>query len=503
VLVFILLFQYFSFSQSLEDKVGQLFIVGIHGKQLTPTSLKQLNTIKPGGIILFRHNLSTPYGTYKFNSSLNDWAEKNALLPLLIGTDQEGGVVSRIKTIPRAPSAAILGRQQNMSRIENYATAVGQLMRAYGFNLNFAPVLDQTTSSYSDFIGTRAFSYDLDRIVNSSSAFATGIKRQGILTVGKHFPGHGNVLVDSHVGLPEVNLTKQQISSSSAIPFIELYKKDLLDAVMVGHLSFPKIDPRKIPATFSKPILNDFLRNDLSYQGLIITDDIEMKAAGISEDPAERAILALEAGADMIMVAWNPKSQIAAFEGIVNAVKSGRVTMERIHESLNRIQTAKTYLKPFPKWNDVTSFTQGLQNIPWARAVAGVESQSIDLLSLRAKLKSLDKNQLLVASADKRFLQKYPSAQKIWIEAATSIESVEQLLVDGGVLLFHSTSPKTVDLLSSLSPKLRSQVVVINSSRPEIKDSGYLFVANLLERSLRAERLVQRELQTRNPASAY
>jgi beta-N-acetylhexosaminidase len=503
VLVFILFFLFFSFSQSLEDKVGQLFIVGIQGKQLTHSSVKQLEIIKPGGVILFRHNLSTPYGTYKFNLSLNKWADKNTLFPLLIGTDQEGGVVSRIKTIPRSPSAALLGRQQNMDRIEDYAQAVGQLMRAYGFNLNFAPVLDQTTSNYSDFIGTRAFSYDLDRIVNSSSAFAKGIKRQGILTVGKHFPGHGNVLVDSHFGLPEIHLTKQQISSSSALPFIELYKKDLLDAVMIGHLAFPKIDPRKIPATFSKPILNDFLRNDLSYQGLIITDDIEMKAAGISDDPGERAILALEAGADMIMVAWNPKSQIAAFEGVVNAVKSGRVTLERIHESLNRIQTAKSYLKPFPEWANVKDFTKSLRAIPWAKAVAGVQSQTIDISGLRAKLKALDRNQVIVASADRRFLQKYPEAQTIWIQSSTSIEALEQKLMGGRVMLFHSTSPKTVSLLHTLSPKLKSQVLVINSSRPEISDSGYLFVANLLERSIQTERLVQRVLLNRSPASAY
>lgn len=502
MLAFFILLQ-FAFSQSLEDKVGQLFIIGISGKSLNKNNISQLEKIKPGGIILFKHNIETAFQTYRFNTSLQSWAESKALFPLLIGTDQEGGVVNRIRTYPKSPSAAVLGKQTNLAHVESYGSVLGRLMHLYGFNLNFAPVLDQTTSDYADFIGTRAFSPDLSRIISSSSAFAKGLKGQGILTVGKHFPGHGRVNIDSHLALPEVHLSKEEIASTSAKPFLELYKKDLLDAVMIGHLSFPKLDNRKIPATFSKPVLDGFLRNDLSYQGLIITDDIEMKAAGISEDPGERAILAIEAGVDMIMIAWNANSQVRAHQAVVNAVRSGRLSLERIHESLNRIQTAKTYLKKSPKPVSQKEFFALINQIPWAKTVEKVNSPPINLNLLRTKISQSDEDSVLVMSPDTQFLDSFAGAKKILITASTKVDALEAAIQSDGLMVFHATSPKLVSMVKNLSPKLRSQVIVINSSRPALQEAGFLFVANFLERSRIAEQKIRHEvIKTRLPSSS-
>ncbi|MCB0347788.1 MAG: beta-N-acetylhexosaminidase [Bdellovibrionales bacterium] len=504
MLVFILLFQYFTFAteQSIEEKVGQLFIIGINGKSLTSTTKEQLDKIKPGGVILFRHNISSPYGTYKLNASLQAWANKSSLSPLLIGVDQEGGVVNRIKTYPKAPSAAIIGKQLNTNKITDYASALGNLLYDYGFNLNFAPVLDQTTANYGDFIGTRSFSPNMGRLITASSAFAKGLKSQGVLTVGKHFPGHGRISVDSHVSLPKINLDADQLTQTSAKPFIHLYKNNLLDAVMVGHLSFPKIDSSSLPATFSRPLLTGYMRDTILYQGLIITDDIEMKAAGISERPEERAVLAIEAGADMIMVAWNPKSQLAAYKGILDAVKSGRITIQRINESINRIQTAKSTIKPIQHWTTIGAFKNAIQKIPWAKAVTAIKLPDVNVTSLRTKLSVYEDSRVTVASADPAFLKSYSKYNKILIHENSEIDTIEESIDSKTLLVYHSTSPKTYRLLSSLSPKLKSQIIVINSSRPEIQDDNYFFVANFFERSKRLEGIVMSELKSlRSPAS--
>ncbi len=504
MLVFILLIQFIAHSGelNLEDKVGQLFIIGIQGKNLTTNTKNQLNSINPGGVILFKHNISTPYKTYLLNRSLNEWSIQHSFLPLMIGVDQEGGIVNRIKVYPKAPSAAVVGKQESPEKITAYASALSNLMHTYGFNLNFAPVLDQTTSNYGDFIGTRSFSSDMNKLISASSAFAKGLKNNGILTVGKHFPGHGKIHVDSHVSLPTINLSAEQLTSTAARPFIHLYKNNLLDAVMVGHLSFPLIDPSNLPATFSKPLLTKYLRETISYQGLIITDDIEMKAAGISDDPGERAILALEAGADMIMVAWNPKSQLSAYKGLLNAVKSGRVSEQRINESINRIQTAKSNIKPFSRWRNKKEFISAMQRIPWRKSVEEVKQPNIDLSILRAKLLANDNSVISVVSADPIFLKLHKRFEGVQLTGLIPIDKIEGLIKTDTLLVYHSTSPKTHKLLSSLSPKLKSQIIVINSSRPEILDDGYFYVVNFFERSKHLEGIVMSELNlSRQPSS--
>lgn len=492
-----------SFSLSLEEKVGQLFIVGVEGKQLRPSTIQKIKDIKPGGIILFRHNLSLPYETYLFNQSLQNIAVKNSLPPFLIGIDQEGGVVSRIPTSPRAPSAAVVGRQQDQNKIFRYGKALGELLQVYGFNMNFAPVLDQTTHSYSDFIGTRSFSYNLDRIILSSSSFAKGLKASAIATVGKHFPGHGRISTDSHKALPSLPLAAEDLEQTSARPFIELYKRNLLDAVMVGHLSFPKIDPLNLPATFSRPLLHGLLRERMGFQGLIITDDIEMKAAGITNDAGERAVLAIEAGVDMIMVAWNPKSQIKAYNGVLQAVRSGRISEERIRQSYERIKKIKSLTSSPRKFSSKESFNAALKQIPWATSVYAVRDKSVDLKVLKTKVALNKSQQTIIASADHDFLKSSGIEKSILLNHSQQTDQIEQLLTGDAILIFHSTSPKTFNLLQSISPKLKERIIVINSSRPTVVEETYLHVINLLERSPFVENTIIKEIKNlRAPASA-
>lgn len=329
-------------SLPLKTKIGQLLMVGFMGTKIESSLGSLIERVQPGAVLVFKRNIESA----RQISTLNQQAQRRSIqtshLPLLISVDQEGGDVIRIVTAPPLPSALALGKTHDLSLIERAGRATGLLLKTLGFNMNLAPVLDLADPTQHRFIGSRSFGAEAEAVSKDGRSFAAGLAASGILATAKHFPGHGSVTEDSHLQTPLVNKNLFDLRSRDFLPFSEFQRStDKPRAIMIAHVVFSALDPTGMPATFSKPILTDLLRGQLGFNGLIVTDDIEMGGAQFIPDIRERAIRAIEAGADIIMVGWNAQVQASIAEGLMRAVQTKRISEARLHQSLVRIFAAK------------------------------------------------------------------------------------------------------------------------------------------------------------------
>jgi len=327
---------------SVRKKIGQLFLFGFQGHSMHEGLRDTIKDLAPGGVLVFGRNLQSAQQISDLIAAAQDTSLKTSRLPLLVATDQEGGDVIRIKTAMPLPSALALGKAGREDITEAAGRATGKLLKTLGFNMNLAPVLDIADPEHQAFIGTRTYGAEPDLAGKMGVSFSAGLIQAGVLPTGKHFPGHGGVIQDSHQALPEKDVSREELASLDLVPFNDMQQRLANNwAVMLAHVAFPKIDPTRMPATFSKPIVSDLLRGELGFRGLVITDDIHMAGAAAVHDTRERVLRAIEAGADMIVVAWNRKLQRQLVEAVETAVKSGRLPIARVNESVRRILTVK------------------------------------------------------------------------------------------------------------------------------------------------------------------
>lgn len=321
---------------------GQLLFVGIHGKSFNSSIKQKIKSIKPGGIILFGSNIkNTKEASVLIKKINNEYDRLNIPRPF-IAVDQEGGYVTRIKTKPLLPSPALLGHLGDEEQIREISYQNSKLLRNIGFNMNFAPVLDVQSTHGNEFIGSRSFSKDPQEVGNMGERVVEGANEALVISTAKHFPGHGDVSVDSHKALPISYKNIPELESKEIIPYKEMIEENKLPAIMIGHIAFPKIDSKGLPASFSKKIIKDYLQKTLSYKGLIITDDIQMKGADISPDTKYRTRLSLDAGVDMVMLAWNPKAQADAYSKILSDLKYDQEFLKDSKEKFSKIIRLKS-----------------------------------------------------------------------------------------------------------------------------------------------------------------
>lgn len=326
----------------IRKKVGQLFLLGFQGQSMSQGLRETIKDLAPGGVLVFGRNLQSAQQISELIASAQEASLKSSRLPLLVATDQEGGDVIRIKTAMPLPSALALGKAGREDITEAAGRATGKLLKTLGFNMNLAPVLDVADPEHQAFIGTRTFGAEPDLAGKMGVSFSAGLIQAGVLPTGKHFPGHGGVIQDSHQVLPEKDISREELMNLDLVPFNEMQQRLANNwAVMLAHVAFPKIDPSHMPATFSKPIVGDLLRGELGFRGLVITDDIDMAGASAVHDTRERVLRAIEADADMIVVAWNRKLQSQLVDSLEAAVKNGRLSVARINESVRRILAVK------------------------------------------------------------------------------------------------------------------------------------------------------------------
>ncbi|MCH2532972.1 MAG: hypothetical protein MK008_00855 [Bdellovibrionales bacterium] len=342
------------FSVTVEQKIGQLLVLGTPESQMNHRLMSHLSSIKPGGIILFKRNIKSHKQVIELNKALHKLNDLNSEHPLFVMTDQEGGSVTRIHIENHSiPSAAELGQMNNYKLTASMGYFTGILLETLGFNMNLAPVVD-LSGSYKNFIGSRSFGSDPNLVFNHAMAFSKAMKKYNVLSTLKLFPGHGNTEVDSHLETPEKSESLKELLSSDLFPFHLASKSKFPYVIMSSHIRLSNVDKSRMPATFSKKIINDLLIEKLKFNGLVITDDLLMQGTSI-ESVGRKAELALRAGNHLIMFAWSPKKQHEAFRYLVNLAHEDPQFLNIIEHRYNKVVAFKSsFLKSNEFWKRPT-----------------------------------------------------------------------------------------------------------------------------------------------------
>lgn len=326
-------------SLSLEAKVGQLFVAGFDGT--TPTAhIEELITKHHlGGVIYFDRNAESPSQLRGLSTALQGCVP-DGTPPLLIAIDQEGGRVARLSWGTELPSAMTFGGADDAALSVSGGRAVGRELRALGISLNLAPVLDINNPD-NPVIGVRSFGEHPATVTQLGTAFADGLREGGVMACGKHFPGHGGTVVDSHFDLPVVDRDRSHLDDIELRPFRAAIDAGI-GALMTAHVAFPAVtDEPECPATLSECVISDLLRTELGFEGLVMTDCMEMDAIAGGVGTPEGAVRAVAAGCDLITVSHTPTTQRTAIDAVVEAVRSGRISGERVDESARRVLRTK------------------------------------------------------------------------------------------------------------------------------------------------------------------
>ena len=332
-------------TMTLEEKVGQMLFPAFRttpaGAPLLVADEATLNVIrtwKPGGVVLFASNLDTVPQTAALTSQLQEASR----IPLFLGIDEEGGKVSRLSAAPglgavSMPPAEVIGKTGEPDFAREAAAATAAQLMTLGINLDFAPVADINTNPKNPVIGNRAYGTKPKETAAMVTAALGGYLEGGIIPVIKHFPGHGDTETDSHLGLAVVPHDRKRLDSVELVPFLAAMKAGA-PVIMTAHVNTPGISDKNLPATLNPDILTGLLRKELGFKGVIVTDAMEMGAITKLYGADESIVMAVEAGADMLLV---PVSLEGACKAILNAVRTGRIPEKRLDESVSRILALK------------------------------------------------------------------------------------------------------------------------------------------------------------------
>lgn len=352
---------------SLKEKVGQLLMTYVEGEEITDEAEKALRGLYLGGVILYNstNRLEDPMKIKKFCERAQEISLDNSRLPLLIATDQEGGRVQRLRSqFTLFAGNSILGEKEPYLTQLVYE-AIGSEMISVGVNMNLAPVVDVNSNPDNPVIGKRSFHFDAEEVALLGKLAIEGLQEAGVIPCIKHFPGHGDTAIDSHIGLPVVMKTKKEIENTELLPFKKL--ASISPVIMTAHILFPQIDPYH-SATTSKTFLQSILREELGFSGVIITDSLTMGGV-LQRDNCieEAAVEAFLAGCDILLLGTDtllcqkisPSEKERAHFNVVQkvqkaliaAIKKGRIPEERVDESLYRIFNLKKKIQISPQGN--------------------------------------------------------------------------------------------------------------------------------------------------------
>jgi beta-N-acetylhexosaminidase len=326
-------------SMSLDEKLGQMVLIGLTGQEVDATVRDLIQAQHVGGVILYQVNISTTGQTVSLLNSLKA-ANASNKSPLWLSLDQEGGKVSRMPDeFAKLPTSRAVGQTNS----QDYALAIGSLLgeevKSVGFNMNFAPVLDIDSNPNNPVIGDRSFGPTPDLVSKLGIAEMKGLQSQQVVPVVKHFPGHGDTSVDSHLDLPVVNKSLESLRTFELQPFRQAVRSGA-DAVMIAHILLPKLDDQH-PATFSKPVITGLLREELGFNGVVITDDMTMGAITGHFDIGQAAVQSVNAGADIMLVAHDYTKATAVLNALKQAAANGDLPQATIARSVYRILALK------------------------------------------------------------------------------------------------------------------------------------------------------------------
>ncbi|MFD2613888.1 glycoside hydrolase family 3 protein [Paenibacillus gansuensis] len=419
---------------TLEQKVGQLFMCGFHGQAVTEEIRTMIRKYHVGGVIYFRRNVGELEQIARLSADLQavnravdqvkhqqDQSQDHPQvyregIPLVIAVDQEGGMVSRIdRDVTLIPGAMALGAARDAEAVYETARISGRELRQLGITMNFAPSVDVNNNALNPVIGIRSYGEEPELAGEFGAEAVRGFQEAGVAATVKHFPGHGDTDVDSHLGLPSVPHGMERLERVELVPFVRAIEAGV-DAVMTAHVLFPAVEREPLPATLSPSVLTGLLREKLGFDGVIVTDCLEMHAISRGVGVAQGAVLAIEAGADLVLVSHTFAEQAAAVEAVTAAVRSGRLAEARIDASVRRVLALKAkrrMAEPGAEAGSAGFRAQFGQPADW-EAVRRVSERSITLVK--------DEGQLPL-SAEERTLV-------VWAEPRESTEVVEILEQD-------------------------------------------------------------------------
>jgi len=327
-------------SMSLEEKIGQLFMLEIRGNTVINSELELIiKKYKPGGIILFSNNIINNNQIESLITGLQNTSD----IPLFISVDEEGGLVSRLGKpkevdVTYLPPALTIGNTGDERLAYNAGQILGRELSSLGFNMDMAPIADVNTNPQNPVIGNRTFSEKPEVAAKMVVEFMDGMEKYGVIPVLKHFPGHGDTSSDSHLGTVVSPHSLERLEQIEFIPFIAGINNDA-KVIMTAHIMMPGISSLPLPSTLNHDIITGILREKLKFNGVIITDAMDMGAITLNFNSKESALLGIEAGVDMLLI---PNNLSEAYNGLLNAVKNNQIKENRINESLYRILHLKS-----------------------------------------------------------------------------------------------------------------------------------------------------------------
>ncbi len=322
---------------NLREKIGQLFMIGFEGTEVTGQLTELIRDFRVGGVILFKRNITSKGQLKKLILDIRAIANGR---PMLIAADHEGGRVFRMpepftKFPPMAEFGAEFERSGDISPVYEMATVMAEELKDVGINVNFAPVLDVNTNIKNPVIGDRAFSGNVKTVSILGIEAIKGLQDNGIIACGKHFPGHGDTSLDSHFDLPTLPHTIGRLEAIELVPFIAGISEGL-QSIMTAHVIYEGIDSER-PATLSPTLINKLLRRDMNFGGVVFTDDLRMKAISDKWGLPEACVMSLAAGCDICLICRDNAAQKEAIEHVISAVSSGEIAESVINDAARRV----------------------------------------------------------------------------------------------------------------------------------------------------------------------
>jgi beta-N-acetylhexosaminidase len=472
---------------SLDQKVGQLFLIGFPQQRVDPQLEEFIKKYKISSFILFKRNISSLSQVAKMNSQLQVLAAKTTSSMPIIAVDQEGGQVARVPTKPPIPNAMSVGQTQDAELAYSLGQETAKIIKTLGFNMNLAPVLDISSPQSDSFIGQRSFGSDAQKVSTIGYALSKGLLDEAVIPTAKHFPGVGSMTGDPHKISVSYKASAQSFFDHDLKPFEEFSKLGANTAIMLSHFSYPALDASNTPATLSPEIIKTLLREKIGYSGLVITDDIQMKGLANISSPHDAALIALKAGADVIMMTWSFKDQAKAIERVKKAVVAGELSMEDLNEKVARILSVKEFLhKRTPRLGEIENpkvialSTKKLREIEgrildFNIKVALRNSPNVD--SERAPAAVPDKNAanpVCVFSPTTDFISSFKTAEVRLHAVKTTAKTTPAMLAQYmkknscryGVYVVHGK--RTATLLEKLPKALMQRMLVVNLNTPSL-----------------------------------
>lgn len=343
------------YSLPLEQQVGQFLFIGLPGTELDDDTRDLIREVQPGGVIIFGRNVA---GAEQLRTLL-DGVRDLVPTPPLFGVDQEGGLVDRLRKIfTPMPSARTIRQHGDLAAARALGRVTGEILRMLGFNLNFAPVMSIMTDDrdlLSNGLYSRSFGRSPGEVLGYTTVYMRGLQGTGCLGCLKHFPGIGAGEVDSHEEMPIVKLSHDDLIAQDLAPYIELFQRrdDRVRCVMVSHGGFPNINIKEAttggllePASLNYAIVTELLREELGYQHLVVTDDLEMGAISRHCEIEDAVVRAFKAGEDMLLICANPDTIRRGYRSLLTAAKEDQISSDRIHSSLKHIAATKAIAVP-------------------------------------------------------------------------------------------------------------------------------------------------------------